>query len=206
MKQKKQVVFIHGATGFSRYDDFLRYLKTTPIDDPLADSPKRWKHTLREDLGIDYEVFLLSMPNKQNAKYREWQIWFERYFEFLRDGVVLIGHSQGGCFLAKYVSENTMPMCVRALFLIAAPAGPDDFGGEDGGDFQFTIEKLPEGIRGIEDVLIFHSKDDPVVSFEHAQKYQKVIPKALLISFKSRGHFNTEDFPELLEQIRNLDS
>lgn len=202
---KKQIVFIHGGQAFSRYDAFLDYLKTVPIEDPLGGSPKRWKHTLQELLGKEYEVFLPTMPNNENAKYDEWKIWFERHFTFLRDGAILIGHSQGGYFLAKYFSENTMPMSIRAVFLISAPVESGDFGGEDGGDFNFDMSRFVEGVSRIKDVFIFHSKDDSVVPFEHALKYHAAVPTAHLVSFKDKGHFLTEEFPELLEHIHSLD-
>ena len=80
---KKQIVFIHGGEAFSRYGAFIDYLKTLPVDNPLEEHPKRWRHTLREFLGEEYEVFLPSMPNSKNAKYAEWKIWFERHFTFL---------------------------------------------------------------------------------------------------------------------------
>lgn len=203
---KKQIVFIHGGEAFSRYDAFLDYLKTVPVGNPLEEHPKRWKHTLREFLGEEYEVFLPSMPNSKNAKYGEWKIWFERHFTFLHDGVILIGHSQGGCFLAKYLSENTLPMSIQALFLIATPAEPVDLKREDSGDFNFDLSQFAKGVNHIKDIFIFHSKDDAVVPFEHALKYHAAIPSARLVSFEDKGHFLMEKFPELLEAIRGLDA
>ena len=133
---KKQILMVHGADAFSEYDAFLNFLRTYPIEDPLGEAEhKSWKRSLKEELKDEYEVYYPSMPNSQNAKYLEWQIWFERYLEFLRDDVVLLGHSQGGYFLAKYLTENVLPIRVRALYLIAAPFGPGDYGdGDDGGD------------------------------------------------------------------------
>ena len=201
---KTQMVFIHGGMAFRNEDDFMTYLKTVPIDDPLAESPKRWKNTLRDALGSDFEVFLPSMPNKQNAKYSEWKIWFERYIGFLRDGVVLAGHSQGGYFLAKYLSENVLPIKVRALYLIAAPMGPDGLGGEDGGDFAPDAALLKDISKNIEDIYVFHSKDDPVVPFAHAEGYREAIPDIHMVTFERKGHFLSEEFPELIQSIRDI--
>jgi hypothetical protein len=144
------------------------------------------------------------MPNSQNAKYEEWKIWFERYSEFLHDGIILIGHSLGGYFLAKYLTENTMPVSVRALFLIAAPFKPDDFGGEDGGDFVFDTSKLGKLTERAEKIFIYHSKDDPIVPYAHAQMYKHVLYGAKLVFFEDRGHFLEEEFQELLQNIEIL--
>lgn len=205
MENKKQVMVIHGGSVFTRYEDFLRYLKTVPLrNNPLEDAPRRWKDTVRDELGGGFDVFLPSMPNKQNAKYEEWKIWFERHFEFLRDGVMLVGHSQGGCFLAKYLSENVLPVTTKALFLVAAPSGPDDIGEEDGGDFNVDVEKLSHLGERVGKLFILHSKDDRVVPYAHATRYQQAIPSATLMSFEDRGHFLTETFPELIESIRTV--
>ncbi len=203
---KKQIVFIHGGNAFTRYEDFLTYLRTEEISDPLGDIVrKRWQHTLRETLGDTHEVYMPSMPNKQSAKYLEWKIWFERYHAFLRNGVVLIGHSQGGYFLAKYLSEEKMPVSVRALYLVASAFEPDDFGGEDGGDFAFNPASLHKLTGQVASVYILHSKDDFVVPYTHALKYKEALPDAELLTFENKNHFILEEFPELIEHIKTHD-
>jgi len=201
-KGKRQLIFIHGAESFSEYKDFLEYLKTCDLGDPLEPPKKRWKNELPEALEGLCDVYMPQMPNKQNAKYEEWKIWFERHFQFLTDGALLVGYSQGGYFLLKYLSENTMPVSVAALFLVATPSGPDDFGGEDGGDFVFDHERVKDIASGIKDIHMFHSKDDFVVPYRHAEVLQELLPSATLHTFEDRGHFLTESFPELVESIK----
>lgn len=203
---KQQVVFIHGAEAFSTYEDFLSWLKTTPVENPFREEERSrsWKHTLIEGLGEACEVALLSMPNTQNAKYKEWKIWFERHFEFLHDGVILIGHSQGGYFLAKYLTENTMPVRIKALFLIAAPFEPDDFEGEDGGDFHFDTAQLGRLATQSEQIFIYHAQDDPIVPYSHAERYKAALPDAELVTFEQQGHFIQEEFPELIAHVRRV--
>ncbi len=169
----QQLVFIHGATAFSTYEDFLSWLRTVPVDDPLNERPRAWPATLRERLADTHEVIAPSMPNKQNARYEEWRIWFERHIPFLRDNVVLAGWSQGGYFLVKYLIENTLPVSVGALYLIAAPFEADDFDGEDGGDFCFDTNRVGTLAERTDTIYLFHSRDDSIVPFRHAQQYQK---------------------------------
>lgn len=203
---KKQLLVIHGAMAFSKYASFLKYLETCPIDDPLLPRQKRWKSTLAENLGDDFDVYQPAMPNSQNAHYAEWKIWFERHFEFLHDGVILLGHSQGGYFLAKYLCEHVMPVKVKALYLLAAPFGPDDLQAseemlEDGGDFNFDEKKLPHMLKSVENIYILHSKDDPVVPYGHALKFKEALPDAKLVTFEDREHFSMEAFPELIKML-----
>lgn len=201
---KPQVFFIHGAEAYSRYEDFLADLRTMPLD-PFKEPSKRWTHTLREDLGSGYEVFQPAMPNKQNAKYEEWRIWFERHFEFLRDGVVLVGWSCGGYFLAKYLIENPVPFRVGHLFLIAAPfKNIPAKNGEDGGDFAFDTTRVGELTAVCDDITIMHSTDDFVVPYEHAKRYHAALPSAKLVTFHEHNHFLIAEFPELIEQILAL--
>ncbi len=201
---KQQVVCIHGAGSFSDYQNFLASLRSQPLPPPTLEQPKRWRHTLAEDLGENYEVLLPAMPNRENAKYEEWRIWFDRHLELLGDGVVLVGHSQGGYFLSKYLVENDFPVAIKALCLVSAPVEPVDFNGEDGGDFHFDISKLPNIAHKTEHIHIFHSEDDFVVPFSHAEAYQAALPKATLHRFTDRGHCMQSEFPELLAVIRGV--
>lgn len=201
---KKQVVFIHGGEAFSNYDAFLQYLRSETID-PYEKPSKRWHRLLPSDLGEDYEVFLPQMPNAENAKYIEWKIWFEKYLPYLHDGVILIGHSQGGYFLVKYLIENGFPVSIKALYLVASPIEPDAFaGGEDGGDFNFDVSSVPKVQDLAQNIVIFHSKDDFVVPFAHALKFKELLPHASLCLLEDRVHFWQESFPELLASIRAL--
>ena len=152
-----------------------------------------------------FEVFMPTMPNKQNAQYNEWKIWFERHFAHIQDGVILVGFSLGGYFLVKYLLENTVPFKVKALLLGAAPFenSPDD-SKEDGGDFAFDTHKVGELARTTDSITIFHSKDDFVVPYTHALKYQAALSQAELITFEDKNHFLIPEFPELVQKIQSL--
>ncbi len=204
---KQQVFYIHGADAFSDYGKFLEYLKVIPVTDlPDSEPPKRWSKTLREDLGADFEVFTPQMPNKLNAKYPEWKIWFERHFEYLRDDIILVGWSQGGYFFSKYLIENDLPFTVKKLILIAAPFENNTMAedGEDGGDFAFDTSKASMLQGKIKHIELFHSKDDFVVPYNHVLKYKAALPKAQVVTFEDKNHFLVDTFPELLNSIKNL--
>ncbi|MBI2618187.1 alpha/beta hydrolase [Candidatus Kaiserbacteria bacterium] len=195
---KLQVIYIHGGEGWSTYEEYLTYLKTTDvIVDPRGEAPKRWSKTLSERLGDDFQVLSIQMPSKQNAKYNEWKIWFERHFQFFDNEVVLIGHSLGANFLAKYLSENTFPRRILSLHLVAGCFG-------EPGWFE-----LPKDLSNIEkqtkDIVIYHSHDDDVVPFSAAGKYKVSLPSAKVVEFSDRGHFLGEEFPELVQNVTNYE-
>lgn len=200
---KKQVFYIHGGDAFSKYEDYLAFLETLPLSLPGEERTDRWTKSLAEDLGADYEVFMPSMPNKYNARFHEWSLWFERHFPLLRDGVVLVGWSLGGMFLAKYLAENDLPFVPGPIFLLAAPCGVcESTDGDDCGTFQFGEETLMALGKKPLSLQIWHSKDDFVVPFAAAKAYAAGLPKAKTRYFEDKNHFLTTTFPELIEAIK----
>lgn len=195
----KQIVIIHGGMYFETYEEYLEFLRNYQMD---LERAEQWEEKLQKDLGEDYQVIRPSMPAKYNSKYEEWKIWFEKFFLFINDDVILIGKSQGGIFLAKYLAENNFPKKIKAVFLLAPPF--DDTPDEKVGDFALpkSLEKLAQ--QGGQ-IFLLQSEDDPVVPFSHQAKYLEQLPAAQKIVFKDKGHFKMEDFPEIVEMLKNLE-
>ncbi len=206
MNIKRQIVVIHGGEVFNSYEDYLKYLKNYPVDLNRLIKRPRWKNYLQDDLGDSWEVFSPQMPNFRNAKYLEWKIWFEKILPHLQDGVVLIGQSLGGIFLAKYLSENDFSVKISATYLVAAPF---DSKARDDIDYTLGDFELPESLEKFqaqsEKIFIYHSKDDSLVPFSDLEKYSRALPKAEKVIFYDRGHFIQEHFPEIVEEIRKLE-
>lgn len=199
--KKQQVVFIHGGEVFETYETYLEDLKAREFD-PYQEKEQRWKDTLAEDLGPGFEVFAPRMPSKGNAKYTEWKIMLEKLLPYLNDGCIFIGHSLGGVFLAKYIAEEKISKEISALYLIAAPFSDKDSGHSLA---DFTLPESLENIeKQVEDVFIYHSKDDFVVPFSAGEHYDKALSTATLQPFDDRGHFLGEEFPELLKSVREM--
>jgi predicted alpha/beta hydrolase family esterase len=197
---KQQVLVIHGGDLFETHKEYIRDLKKAKLD---LDRIRKvgWKQNLAKKLGKNFDVLLPKMPNDWNARYEEWNIWFKKIVPLLDKNVILVGHSLGGMFLAKYLSENLFPKKIKATFLIAASYNMD--GKVWLGDF--TLKKsLTKFKRQAGKIYLFHSKDDMVVPFTDFGKYQKDIPQAETRIFANRGHFNQENFPELINEIRQL--
>jgi len=203
---KKQVFYIHGGSAYTEYQYFLDDLKNREFRHiPDVAEVKKWPSMLRSSLGSGYQVFMPSMPNSDNAKYEEWKIWFERHRQFLHNELVLVGWSQGGSFLARYMSEHILPVTVKSLILLAAPITPGDFGGEDGGDFSPHKAKIPLLQNIAEQIFILHSTDDFVVPYEHALMYKAALPEAELVTFTDKNHFLVAELPELIALIKGLE-
>jgi len=203
---KKQVLLIHGGNSFPTYEDYLFDLRNMSFDmDRINSSRNRWNRNLDELLGDEFEVIMPQMPCKQNAKYLEWKIYFEKIIPFLRDGVILIGHSLGGIFLAKYLSENIFPVKIVVVYLVSAPFDDSERNdiGYSLGDFSLP-ESLNELQNQVKKIFIFHSNDDLVVPIIDAHKYSEALPEAELLIFEDKGHFMHDNFAELVKAIRKL--
>lgn len=113
----KQLLFIHGGQLAKNNEELLKTMSQREIN-PFEEK-KRRRLTLEQDLP-DRQVIKPEMPNKNLANYAIWKMWFEKHIPFLDpEKLVIIGHSLGGMFLAKYFSENEFPFQIQQLHLVA---------------------------------------------------------------------------------------
>lgn len=197
---KTQVVVIHGGDTFDTYEQYLEFLKDFKVDLELLQK-RKWKSSLQDELGNDFDVVALQMPNAFYAKYSEWKLWFEKYIPLLNEEVILLGHSMGGIFLSKYLSDNKFPKKIMGVFLVAAPY--DDETKYSLGDFK--LEKDLKLLREqVDEIYLYYSKDDDMVPFVDFEKYKKELPHAHIELFEDRGHFDQEKFPEIVRDIKKV--
>lgn len=196
---KRQVIVIHGGETFASREAYIEWLKAEEFVLEQFVS-LRWKARLQEELGEWYEVIQPRMPNSLNATYEEWKIWFEKYLPQIAHDLIFVGHSLGGIFLAKYLSEEKLDKNVLGTFLVAPPF--------DDADSTYTLADfvLPDSLELFEEqskiIHLYFSTDDPSVPFVDLAKYQKKLPNARASIFSDRGHFKLETFPEIVEDIR----
>lgn len=196
----KQVVVIHGGDAFDKYEDYIKYLEGFELTEERL-RKKGWKDNLQKDLGEDFDVLTPRMPNSMNARYKEWKIWFEKIIPLLDKEIILIGHSLGGIFLAKYLSENTYPKKIKAVFLVAAPYNTVSYHPLVDFNIELSLDNFSKQAGKI---FFFHSKDDKIVPFDNFKRYKKELPEAETRVFTDRGHFNSESLPELVEDIKSI--
>jgi len=199
---KKQVLVIHGGTAFPSHEEYLAFLEDSQPELERMKARTDWKLGLQGKLGGGFDVFQPRMPNGADARYDEWKMWFEKVAPLLEDEIILVGHSLGGVFLAKYLSENIFPKKIRAVVLISAPFDDE---GSDESLYSFAPGDSLEKFKTQTDkIVLYHSEDDPVVPFAQVKKYKERLPLADLHIFTDRGHFNQEEFPELIDILRSL--
>ena len=199
----KQLLFIHGWTLAKNNDELYETMKKWEIN-PFEEKKRRRK-TLEKELP-DYQVIKPEMPNKEMACYKIWKLWFEKHFPFLNwEEIILVWHSLWATFLTKYLSENRFPKMIDQLHIISPAI--DEMGLPEWDNYIWDFRCNLDNIHNIQDqckkLWIWHSKDDPVVPFNHSERLIKELPNANFMIFEDRWHFNQEHFPELIETIKN---
>ena len=199
----QQVLYIGGGNVFRTREDFEEQLKLRDYN-PFQPKKKR-KYTLPKQLGTEYQVAILDMPNKNVASYTEWKIQFEKTFEFLDKTVILVAHSLGTTFIMKYLTENNFPVKISQLHLVS-PVFTEEglFPWDDYlGNFNFDATRIPEVQGKCDKLFLYHSKDDNCVPFVQGEKVAAYLPQAKFEIFEDQGHFSCEEFPQLIENIKN---
>ena len=199
----QQVLFIWWWNCYPTREDFTEELKKWDYD-PF-EVKKKWKNSLWKELWESYQVAILDMPNKNIASYVEWKIWFEKIFPFLEWDQIVIAHSLWTIFILKYLAENWFPQKIKQLHLVSALIDDKDLPPEESylWDFLFDIQKIPEIKNICEKIFIYHSKDDFCVPFSQGERLHEFLPNAKFEVFEDRWHMNMEEFPELIQNIKN---
>jgi len=137
-----------------------------------------------------------EMPDAFCPNYGKWKEEFERFC--VGEDTILIGHSCGGGFLVRWLSENK----VKPLKLILVAPWLDP-GKKTTDFFEFAID------RNLSDrtcIYVFISEDDSKDILKSTEIIQNDIPKINVCKFKNKGHFTYNDmkthtFPEILKVI-----
>lgn len=170
-------------------------------------SNSHWFPWLSKQLIVrDIHAVALEMPKGYYPEYEIWKKELERY-EINQD-TILVGHSCGGGFIVRYLSENNIK--VNQVVLVAPWMGIFD-GNEkkeedsfDKSFFEFTIDK--NLANKANKITLFESENDVTGVKKSCEIIKNTIDGIEVRTFKDKGHFTlkslgTEEFPELLEEI-----
>lgn len=82
MKNKLQILYIHGGETFKSRKDYLNFLKNIEVS---LEEKKKWSgEFLTKKLGSKFDIIKPRMPLSWNAKYEDWKIYFEKYIPYLK--------------------------------------------------------------------------------------------------------------------------
>lgn len=188
----KTAIIIHGMPSKEKYYDATQ----------TSESNSHWFPWLQRQLLLNHILAQTpEMPMPFRPSYESWKKVLEQFP--LNEDAVLVGHSCGGGFLVRYLSENNIK--VGKVALVAPWIDPEDSRPEPG-FFDFKID--PNLASRTEDIKLFISSDDAQAELETAGLLEKEIKNLKIQRFSDRGHFTlssmkTVEFPELLNYLIN---
>lgn len=199
MEEKPQIMMIHGGTTFTKEEDYLKHLINKKVS---LDNKDSWQDHLVKELEDEFLIIRPRMPLKENARYKDWKIIFEKYVPLLREGVTFIGVSLGGIFLAKWLSENRFLKKIKSVYLVAPPFDNSLPGEELVGGFCLR-DDLSLFEKNCQDINLLFSRKDDCVPVAHSEKYKERLPNAKIHIYDDiEGHFFIPEFPEIINMIR----
>ena len=168
-----------------------------------ANSDNHWFPWIVKNLQVN-DIFAVTIepPMPWQPRYDKWKKEFEKFD--VTEETVLVGHSCGGGFLVRWLSENKDKE-VGKVVLVAPWINPSDNPVSDTDDFfHFDIdENLAERTKG---VTLFNSTNDDKSIHDSVAIIKEKVKNLSYKEFDNYGHFcledmNTVEFPELLEEI-----
>lgn len=185
----KNAILVHGKPGRGEY-----YSPLVPSISNADFLP--W---IQKQLAIrDIPSQTPEMPNAWQPDYPTWKREFERYD--ITPDTALVGHSAGGGFLVRWLSEHK-DVKVGKVILVAPSLG---YNWTECKEF-FDFEIDPDVAQRTAGIVIFGSDNDKDAIKQAIEKYRAEIKGAVYREFSGYGHFAYEDigsgFPELLKEL-----
>jgi predicted alpha/beta hydrolase family esterase len=166
-----------------------------------TESNSHWFPWLSKQLMIrDIHTVSLEMPNSHYPIYEIWKKELERFD--IDEDTILVGHSCGGGFIVRWLSENTK--CVGKVVLVAPWLGQEPDRDFDEKFFDFKLD--PDFVSRTKGVTVMNSTDDNDVIQQTVNVLMNEVSGCKHIEFTDKGHFTLNDlgtveFPELLEEL-----
>lgn len=168
-----------------------------------SNSEDHWFSWLKRQLILkDIHAVSIEPPFPFRPRYDEWKKEFERFD--ITSETILVGHSCGGGFLVRWLSENK-DIKVGKVALVAPWMNPDHYEVSDTADF-FEFDIDPEFPSRTQGVTVFISSDDEPSVVKTVEILKKEVAGLNLSEYSDKGHFCLEDlgtneFPELLSSV-----
>jgi len=185
----KNAIILHGKPGKEEYYD----LKAPSM------SNAHWIPWLQGQL-LKHDIWAAT-PEVPEAYNPQWDLWVKEVERFdITPETLLVGHSCGGGFWLRWLSEHT-EVKVDKVVLVAPSLG---YGW--GGDDFFQNFKIDPNLTSRAEITIFLSDDDHESIIKAVQEIRQQLPEVKYREFHNYGHFciddmKTTEFPELLEEL-----
>lgn len=190
----KNAIILHGKPGKEEYYD--------PKMPSMSNA--HWIPWLQGQLlKIDIAA---ATPEVPMAFDPQWDLWCKEVERFdINPDTILVGHSCGGGFWIRWLSEHK-DVKVGKVVLLAPSLG---YRWGDGGEHFFRGFKIdPKIVERAESLTIFNSDNDHESIHQSVKEIREQIPGIIYKEFHNYGHFciddmGTVEFPELLNVLNS---
>ena len=186
----KTAIILHGMPSKEEYFS----------PDGSSQSNKHWLPWIQKELTLNGILAQTpELPEPYDPVYEKWVSVFEQFA--INEGTTLIGHSCGGGFLVRWLSENKVKV---GKVVLVAPFLDPDHDEVKSNFFDFEIdENMAERTQGI--FMIF-SVDDDCEILDSVNQIRSKVKNIQIIELLQGGHFTmndmkTEEFPELRDLL-----
>jgi predicted alpha/beta hydrolase family esterase len=168
-----------------------------------SNSEDHWFSWLKRQLILkDIHAVSIEPPFPFRPRYDDWKKEFERFD--IEPDTILVGHSCGGGFLVRYLSEHT-ELRVGKVVLVAPWINPDNYEVSDTADF-FDFEIDPDFPTRTQGVSVFISSNDEPSVIKTVDILKSKVNDLDIHQYTDKGHFTmdalgTHEFPELLNVV-----
>lgn len=163
-----------------------------------SNSEDHWYGWLKRQLILqDIHAVTIEPPFPFRPRYDEWKREFERFD--LAPDTILVGHSCGGGFLVRYLSEHK-DLQVGKVALVAPWTNPVDNPVSDTADF-FKFEIDPDFPARTKGTSVFISSDDMPSVVATVEILNDKVRGLDIRQYTDQGHFMSKEFPGLLNAI-----
>lgn len=147
-----------------------------------------------------HDVLIANLPNPEAPDRDEWNNALLEQVGAVDDETVIVGHSLGGAAALRFLEAAEAFSTPHALVLISTPwmIESDRFRG-----FFMTELDYEVLMWKASKIAVIHAKDDPVIPFDHAEKYAKVL-HGRLVAADTGGHFDDPSYPIILDTVLAL--
>ena len=149
-----------------------------------------------EKLGLD--VIAENMPDPILARKEIWIPFIKDKLSSDEDSI-LIGHSSGATAILKYLEENK---CKLAILVGTYHSHLDNELEKKSGYFD-ELWKWDQIKNNAEKIIIFASQDDPHIPISEPRLIKEKT-NAEYHEYKNEGHFNEEEFPEIVGVVEKV--
>lgn len=164
----------------------------TPID-------SNWYQYVKKALeSKGYEVKAENMPDPELARKEFWLPFIENELS-ANENTIGIGHSSGAVALLRYAETHKM----KGIVLIGASY--TDLGDEnEKASGYYDDEWRWEDIKNnVEFRVVMASTDDPYIPIEQARFIHEKLD-TIYHEFTDKGHFNSNEAPEIVEALEEV--